>query len=467
MAKKDEKFRIEKDAIGELKIPADAYYGINSYRAMEIFTVSGERPHPKLIWAYACVKKAAGLANAELGALTKEVGNAIAKACDEILEGKLHEWFVVDIYGQGAGTSFHMNVNEVVGNRASEMLGGKLGEHGKVDSHDHVNYGQSTNDTFPTATRLAVLADLNELTPALKKLEDAFFKKAKEFDGILKSARTHLQDAVPIQLGQEFAAYGSALRRGRVAIEQAIPSLAEIGLGATAAGTGINSAPGYRPLVLKKLAKESGLDLKPAQDLREALQSHHALGAVSGAMRNYAMELIRITNDLRLLSSGPFTGIAEIALPAIIPGSSIMPGKVNPSVPEMMNMVCFEVVGMDTTVALAAQAGQLDLNVMTPVSAHRLLKSIDLLRNAVTVFNEKCVAGITANRPRCQEYVGKSAALATALNNLIGYARAAEITNEAKKRGISILTLLEDPKFGGPKERAALADLKKLTEPPE
>ena len=459
-------FRIEKDAIGEKKVPAEAYYGIQTLRALEIFTVSGERPHPKLIWAYACVKKAAALANAELGAIPMPIGRAIAKACDEILAGQLHEWFVVDIYGQGAGTSFHMNVNEVLANRAAEILGGRIGGHDKVDSHDHVNYGQSTNDTFPTATRLAVLAVLRDLDSTLQNLEEAFFKKAKEFDAILKSARTHLQDAVPIRLGQEFQGYGSALRRARQAFGPASESLSEIALGATAAGTGINSAPGYRAKVLKKLAEETGLRLSPARDLCEGLQSHHALATVSGALRNYALELIRITNDIRLLASGPFTGLAEIQLPALIPGSSIMPGKVNPSVPEMMNMVCFEMVGVDATVAMATQAGQLDLNVMTPVSAHRLLKGADLFRNAVRVFTDGCVAGIVANRDRCMELAGKSAALATALNNLIGYARSAEITNEAKKRGISILKLLEDPKFGTAKERAVFADLKKLTEPP-
>ncbi len=463
--KEQASFRIEKDAIGEKKIPAQAYYGIQTVRAMEIFTVSGQRPHPKLIWAYACLKKGAALANAELRVISKEVGQAIAKAADEAIAGTLNEWFVVDIFGQGAGTSLHMNVNEVLANRACELLGGKRGEHGKVDSHDHVNYGQSTNDTFPTATRLAVLSALKELTPTLEALEQSFFKKGKEFDAILKSARTHLQDAVPIRLGQEFAAYGSALKRGRLAIEASIDSLSEIGLGATAAGTGINAAPGYRTAVLKQLSKETGLKLKPAADLREALQSHQAFATLSSAMRNYALELIRITNDIRLLSSGPFTGISEIQLPALIPGSSIMPGKVNPSVPEMMNMVCFEIAGVDTTVALAAQGGQLDLNVMTPVTAQRLLQGIDLLRNGTRVYNESCVAGITANRERCMEYAGKSAALATALNNIIGYARAAEITNEAKKRGVSILKLLEDPKFGSEKERAALADLKKLTEP--
>lgn len=460
-------FRVEKDAIGEFKIPANAYYAINTARAIEIFNVSGERPHAKLIWAYAVLKKAAALANGELGAISKDVAKAIAGAADEVLAGKLHEWFPVDIYGQGAGTSFHMNVNEVLANRAAELLGGKIGDHDKVDSHDHVNYGQSTNDTFPTATRLAVLAALRELDPVLEGLEKSLFAKGKEFDEILKSARTHLQDAVPIRLGQEFAAYGNALQRARNGILDSWKPLSEIGLGATAAGTGINSAKGYRKLVLKKLIAETKFNLLEAKDLREALQSHYALSAVSAALRNFALELIRVTNDIRMLSSGPNTGLAEITLPALIPGSSIMPGKVNPSVPEMMNMVCFDIVGVDATVSMATQAGQLDLNVMTPVSAHRLLKGIDLLRNGVRVFTNGCVSGITANKDRCQDYVGKSAALATGLNNLIGYARAAEITNEAKKRGVSILKVLEDPKFGGEKERAALKDLKKLTEPPE
>jgi len=459
--------RTEKDFLGAVEVPADAYYGIQTVRILETFTVSGERPHPRLLWAYAALKKAAALANAESGAIPKEVARAIAAAADEVMEGRLLDSFVVDLFSQGAGTSVHMNVNEVLANRAIEILGGEKGDYEKVEPHDHVNYGQSTNDTFPAATRLAVLAALRDLVPVLRSLASSLKAKGKEFHGIVKSARTHLQDAVPIRLGQEFGAYAAAVGRATDALARAAEDLEECGIGASAAGTGLATAKGYRPGVLRHLAQVTGLPIRPARDLREALQSHLPFAAVSGALRNLCLELVRIANDLRLLASGPNTGLAEIQLPAVAPGSSMMPGKVNPSVPEMINMVAFQVIGIDTTVALATQGGQLDLNVMTPVLAQNLLRACELLRGGVRAFDERCVRGLTADEARCRAYAERTSALVTALNPVIGYARAAELFKEARRRGVSVPELLRDPSVASEKERAIVADLARLCDPPD
>ena len=459
--------RIEKDALGEYEVPADAYYGIQTARIVATFDVSGERPHPRLLWAYAAVKKAAALANLECGAIPKKVADAIAAAADEVMEGRLRDSFPVDVFSQGAGTSVHMNVNEVLANRAIEILGGKKGEYRVVEPHDHVNRGQSTNDTFPAATRIAVLAALRDLDGALAGLVEDLRGKATEFHGIVKAARTHLQDAVPIRLGQEFGAYASAIDRGAGALRNAAVDLEESPLGGTAAGTGITAPKGYRPAVLRHLSEITGLRVRPGKDLREGLQSHLPFAEVSGALRNLSLELIRVANDLRLLASGPATGLAEIVLPAVAPGSSIMPDKVNPSVAEMMNMAAFQVCGADTTVALAAQAGQLDLNVMTPVVAQNLLRAADLLGGAVRAFDGKCVRGIRVNEAHARAYAEKSSALVTALTPLIGYARAAELSKEAKKRGFTIPQLLREPGVASEKERAAVADLAALCDPPD
>jgi aspartate ammonia-lyase len=459
--------RIEKDALGEYAVPAEAYYGIQTARIVDAFQVSGERAHPRLIWAYAAVKKAAALANAECGAIPKKVAEAISRAADEVMEGSLRESFPVDVFSQGAGTSVHMNVNEVLANRAIELLGGKKGEYHTVEPHDHVNRGQSTNDTFPAATRVAVLAALRDLDRALGGLVASLRDRAKDFHGIVKAARTHLQDAVPIRLGQEFGAYAEAVVRGTRGLAQAATELEDSPLGATAAGTGITAAKGYRPAVLRHLSAITGLSLRPAKDLREGLQSHLPFACASAALRNLSLELVRIANDLRLLSSGPATGLAEIVLPPIAPGSSIMPDKVNPSVAEMMNMAAFEVCGADTTVAMAAQAGQLDLNVMTPVVAQSLLRATELLTGAVRAFDERCVRGIRANEAKARSYAERTSALVTALNPIVGYARAAELSKEAKRRGITIPELLRDPSIGSEKERAAIADLAALCDPPD
>ncbi|MBI3315808.1 MAG: aspartate ammonia-lyase, partial [Candidatus Omnitrophica bacterium] len=379
--------RTEKDSLGSRPIPENVYYGIQTDRAVENFPISGLRAHPRFIDAYLILKKAAALANLKTGQLPEEMASAIVKACDEILAGKWRDQFPVDVFQMGAGTAFNMNVNEVIANRANELLGGEKGSYQPINPNDHVNMGQSTNDTFPSAVRLALLLILKEsLHPSLEALEKEFFRKGKEFNPVLKSARTHLQDAVPIRLGQEFTAYGEAMKRSRLFLTHAEKSLAELGIGGSAAGTGLNTAKGYREAILKELKALTGLELVLAPDMREAMQSQRPLAEVSAALRNLALEVTRIVNDLRLLSSGPTTGLAEIGLPATAPGSSIMPGKVNPSILEMVNMVAFQVIGCDTTVAMAVQAGQLELNVMMPVMAFNLNFASTIFGNALKVL---------------------------------------------------------------------------------
>ncbi len=397
------KTRAEKDSLGTRQIPDEVYYGIQTDRAVENFPISGLRAHPRFIDAYLYIKKAAALANQKAGELPKASAEALVKACDEILGGRLRDQFPVDVFQMGAGTAFNMNVNEVLSNRANEILGSQKGAYNPVNPNDHANMGQSTNDTFPTAARIGLLLILKEfLHTPLEALEKTFFAKGKEFDAILKSGRTHLQDAVPIRLGQEFSAYGEAIKKCKLSLFHAEKSLCELGLGGSATGTGLNTAKGYREEVIKELSRLTNLPLFPAVDMREAMQSQRPLAEVSSALRNLSLEIIRIVNDLRLLSSGPTTGLAEINLPATAPGSSIMPGKVNPSILEMVNMVSFQAVGSDTTVALAVQAGQLELNVMMPVMAFNLNFTAMILGNALKVLNEKCVMGITADADRCR-----------------------------------------------------------------
>jgi aspartate ammonia-lyase len=427
--------RVEEDPLGKKEIPDEAYYGIQTLRAVENFPVSGIKAHPSLIRAYVMIKKAACLTNMELGVLDREKGEAIVKACDEILGGKFLDQFVVDVYQAGAGTSFNMNVNEVIANRALEILGEEKGNYKVIGPNDHVNMAQSSNDTFPTAMYISVLFRINELLPILESLANAFEEKGREFSKIMKSGRTHLQDAVPITLGQEFKAYASAIRRCARRIRKRSKGLGEIALGGTAVGTGLNSHPSYRKIVIEKLREITGLDLRPARDPREGLQSFSSIVGVSSGLKELALELIRIANDLRLLSSGPITGLGEIRLPAVQPGSSIMPGKVNPVMAECLNMVAFQVVGNDLTVTLAAQAGQIDLNVFAPVINHNIHQSIDILANYLPVFEEKCVRGITADEERCKGYLEKNPALATVLTPYIGYMKAAEVAKEALRRG--------------------------------
>jgi len=457
--------RIEKDSLGQKEVPADAYYGLQSVRAMENFPISGLRKHARMVEAMVMVKKAAAFANAELGLLKPDVSKAIGAAADEVLAGKLRDHFVVDVYQMGAGTAFHMNVNEVLANRAIELLGGKKGDHTVVHPNDHVNMAQSTNDVIPTAMRIAARLLLQELLPVLSDLETALGAKAKEFDGILKSARTHLQDAVPIRLGQEFAAYAATIGKCRELIAAAARSLEELGIGGSAAGTGLNTHPQYRFKLVEYLRAWTNINWRNAPDMREAMQSNLPIAEASSALRLLALELTRICNDLRLLASGPTTGFAEIVLPAVQPGSSIMPGKVNPSMAEMLNMVCFQVIGNDLTVAMAVQAGQLELNVMMPVMAYNLHHSIEILKNALRAFIDRCVVGIVADADRCRRYAESSMALATALNTHIGYARAAEVVKRALREQKTIIDVVRDEKLLTEAQIAQILDPIKLTEP--
>jgi aspartate ammonia-lyase len=457
--------RIEKDSLGQKEVPADAYYGIQSVRAMENFPISGLRMHPRMVEAIVTVKKAAALANGELGLLKPEVSKAIAAAADEVLAGKLREQFIVDVYQMGAGTSFNMNANEVLANRAIELMGGKKGDYALVNPNDHVNMAQSTNDVIPTAMRIASRMLLQELLPILKDLETALAEKAKEFDGIMKSARTHLQDAVPIRLGQEFAAYAATIGKCQERIAAAGQSLEELGIGGSAAGTGLNTHPLYRAKLVEHLRAWTKIDWRNAPDMREAMQSNLPIAEASSALRLLAIELTRICNDLRLLASGPTTGFAEIVLPAVQPGSSIMPGKVNPSMAEMLNMVCFQVIGNDLTVAMAVQAGQLELNVMMPVMAYNLHQSMEILKNALRVFIDRCVVGIVADADRCRRYAESSMALATALNTYVGYARAAEVVKRALREQKTIIDVVREEKLLTEAQIAQILDPIKLTEP--
>ncbi len=432
------KYRIEKDSLGSLKVPGDAYYGVQTMRALSNFPVSGEKNHPLLIRSYVLVKKACALTNHELGVLPQKKAYAIIKACDSILSGKYTGQFVIDKYQAGAGTSLNMNVNEVVANIALENLGYKKGEYSHISPNDHVNMSQSTNDTFPTTAHIALLLNIKPLIVSLQQLEAAFLKKAVAFQKLLKSGRTHLQDAVPVTLGQEFHAYAATLHKTASMLNNVLstvhnPTLLEVPIGGTATGTGINTPRGYRKTVLKHLRTLTGFRLFSSRDLREGLQSRLAISSTSGILSTIALELIRIANDLRLLSSGPVTGLAEISLPAVQPGSSIMPGKANPVMAEALDMICFRIIGNGLTVSMAEQAGQLELNVMMPVMANTLLESIDILKNFLPVFTQKAVDGITANKERLDFYFSHTPAIATVLNTHIGYLKAAEVVKQALK----------------------------------
>jgi aspartate ammonia-lyase len=434
--------RIERDPLGELKVPADAYYGVQTARAVENFPISGLRAPADLVTATILIKKAAAEANAVLGRLDAEVARAIVAAADEILSGKLRDQFVVDVYQAGAGTSHNMNANEVLANRAAEILGDARGTYERVHPNDHVNMAQSTNDVFPTATRLALLLGAGPLVAAARGLADSLARKGDEFVDVLKTGRTHLQDAVPITLGQEFSGYAECVRRGAEDVAQAAEQLEELNIGATAVGTSLNAGDEYRKLVVAALARDTGLPLKPARNLFRVTQSMGDVLAYSSALRRLAVEVGKVASDLRLLSMGPRAGLSEIALPAVQPGSSIMPGKVNPSVPEMVNQVCFQVMGCDTTVAIACEAGQLELNVMMPVIAWNAIHASTILREAMKVFRTRCVDGIVADEARARELLERSTATATALSPYIGYAATAEIAKESVKSGKSIRELV-------------------------
>jgi len=456
--------RTEKDSIGTKEIPAEVYYGIQTARAVENYPISGMRAHPTLIRAFGMVKRAAAEANRELGLVDQKRAGAIIQAAKEVQDGKWNDQFVVDVFQAGAGVSFHMNSNEVIANRASEINGGALGGY-SVHPNDHVNYGQSTNDVFPTGMRLATLLELEKLYPVLERLAAACDDKGKEFWQVLKSGRTHMQDAVPMRLGQEFAAYAGAVRRAGQLLRTSSELLRELGLGGSAVGTGINTHPDYREKAVAHLARISGQKLTPVDDMRYAMQSNLAMAAVSSALRNLALEIIRISNDLRLLASGPNTGFAEINLPTLQPGSSIMPGTVNPVMPELAAMVSFKVIGNDLAVAMAVQAGQLELNVMMPTMAYSVLQSITILTNMLRQFTEHCVSGITVSEGRCSQYAQSTVSLATALNPYIGYAKAAEIAKESVKTGRSIIEIAREKKLLSEKEIAEILDPARMTEP--
>ncbi|MCU1321899.1 MAG: fumarate lyase [Acidobacteriaceae bacterium] len=457
--------RQEKDSLGLVDVPADALYGAQTARAVVNFPISGLKASPFLIRALGMVKRAAAEANQALGLITPEQGGVIVAAAQEVIDGTLDGEFVVDVFQAGAGVSLHMNANEVIANRAGQILGSGLGTYEKVHPNDHVNYGQSTNDVFPTAMRLSALLALEELYPVLDSLAEGFAGKAAEFGDVLKAGRTHMQDAVPITLGQEFAAYAVAMRRAKAFIERAAESLRELGLGGSAVGTGLNTHPEYRVKAVANLARISGLELTPAQDLRWAMQSCACMAEVSGALRNLALEVVRIANDLRLLSSGPNTGFNEIHLPGLQPGSSIMPGKVNPVLAELTAMVGFQVVGNDAAVAMAVQAGQLELNVMMPAMAHNMLQSVTILTNTLRELDHRCVRGITANRERCEFYAGSTIALATALNPYIGYQKAAALVKESVASGRSIVDLAREQGLMSEEQIRSVLDPKTMTEP--
>lgn len=427
-----EKYRIEHDSLGEVKVPNEALYGVQTQRGVENWPISGIKEPEVFIKNYVCIKRAAAKVNRDLGMLEDAKADAIIKACDEVLkEGKYLDQFVIDVFQAGAGTSFNMNVNEVLANLAARLVGKPMGEYRFVHPNDDVNKAQSTNDTFPTAMRMSVLSEHLNLVKVLEQTIQTFHKKAEEMDEILSSARTHLQDAVPIRLGQEFQAYADSLQKDLDRLQFAKIEVEYLNIGGTAAGTGMNSHPEYAGRMAQELSKLTGLSLKKGRNLVEMSQNMSDLCYYSASLRNLALTLTKIVNDLRLLSSGPTTGLNEIFLPALQPGSSIMPGKVNPSALEMLNMVCFQVIGCDTAVSYSTQAGQLQLNVMMPGIIFNLLLSMKVLTNGLRVCNEKCFAGIQPHKEQCRKYFGESMGLATALNTIIGYENAAKVVKKA------------------------------------
>jgi fumarate hydratase class II len=469
-------YRIERDSLGEIEIPAAAYWGVQTQRAIHNFPISGLKPYPAFVWSMAIIKRAAAEVNAGLTlfkdvqveddpVIGAEIASAIMLAADEVINGRFADQFVVDPIQAGAGTSHNMNTNEVIANRANEILGFDLNAQDKpVHPNDHVNMAQSTNDTIPTAIRLGCLWRMDELNTALDKLMAALYAKSLEFDDIVKSGRTHLQDAVPIRLGQEFCAYACAVERGAQKICLAAEGLKRLGIGGTATGTGLNAHPQYHGNMVQVLSRLTGIDLEESDNLFESMQSMADPVFFSAALRTLAQDLVRIANDLRLLSSGPSTGLDEIRLLAVQPGSSIMPGKVNPVMAEMLNMAMFQVIGNDTTVLLAGQAGQLELNVMMPIIAHNLFQSMDIIINAVTIFAEKCITGIQANREKAEGWLAKNAILVTALNPVIGYAKGAEVAKEAMASGRTVRQVVLEKGYLSPEEADKILDVRALTE---
>ncbi|NQD66608.1 aspartate ammonia-lyase [Bacillus haikouensis] len=434
-------YRIEKDFLGQKEVPEHVYYGIQTLRAVENFPITGYKIHKEMIDALAVVKKAAALANMETTRLYEGIGQAIVQATDEILEGKLHEYFIVDPIQGGAGTSINMNANEVIANRALELLSHHKGEYGKVSPNSHVNMAQSTNDVFPTVIHISTLKLLDKLVITMEDMLNVFKKKAQEFDSVIKMGRTHLQDAVPVRLGQEFEAYSRVVERDIKRIGRTREHLYEVNMGATAVGTGLNADPLYIRSVVKHLAEISGLPLTGAEHLVDATQNTDAYTEVSSALKVCMTNMSKIANDLRLMASGPRAGLGEISLPSRQPGSSIMPGKVNPVMPELINQVAFQVMGNDQTISLASEAGQLELNVMEPVLVFNLLQSISIMNNAFKSFTDNCLSGIEANETRMKEYVENSVGIITAVNPHLGYEVVSRIAREAILKGKSVREL--------------------------
>jgi fumarate hydratase class II len=472
----NQQVRLERDSLGEIRVPADALFGAQTQRAVENFPISGLRPWRAFIWSMAMVKQAAAVVNADLGLLDPDLAKAIEQASQEVVDGKWDDQFVVDPFQAGAGTSQNMNTNEVIANRSTQILGGELGEY-LIHPNDHVNMAQSTNDTIPTAIRLGCLWRLDELLAVVDALSNALGQKAQDFDDIVKSGRTHLQDAVPVRLGQEFGAYAKAVKRDGERISRSAAGLQRLGIGGTATGSGLNAHPEFHSRMVSKLMQITGLELYTSEDLFESMQSMADIADFSASIRTLAITLTRIANDFRLLSSGPATGLDEIHLPAVQPGSSIMPGKVNPVLAEMLNMAMFHVQGCDHTVALASQAGQLELNVMMPIIAHNMFEMMQVTIGSVRAFTEKCVVGLDANREKAEGWLEKNAIVVTALNPLIGYAAGAALVKQALAKNTSIRELaLERAKEGAlphvtddrpvsPEEiETALSDLRRLTD---
>lgn len=483
----DRDHRIEKDSLGEMPVPALALYGVQTARAVENFPISGLRPWRAFIWSIAIIKRAAAEVNLELGLVhdreadgrkipAADLVHAITEAAQEVMDMKWDAQFVVDPFQAGAGTSHNMNANEVIANRATQLLGGAVGQY-LVHPNDHVNMAQSTNDVIPTAIRLGALWRLNELVTVIQALQGALESKAVEFDNIVKSGRTHLQDAVPVRMGQEFGAYAKAVQREAERVHRSAQGLRRLGIGGTAVGSGLNAHPEYHARMVRRLSELSGLELLESDNLFESMQSLADVADFSSAMRTLALTLIRIANDLRLLASGPSTGLDEIRLPAVQPGSSIMPGKVNPVMAEMLDQAMFHVIGCDTAVMLAVQAGQLELNVMMPIIAHNLFEMMQVLIGAITAFTERAVRGVTANPGRAEGWLSRNAIIVTALNPLIGYAQGAALVKDALARDASIRELAvqkarsgelrhrDEDRLVTPEEiEAALSDLRRLTE---
>ena len=456
--------RTEKDPLGPKEVPTEALYGVQTLRARENFPISGFAPLWPFVMAQTWIKKAAALTHKETGRLDPKLADAIVAAADEVLARKHDAQFIVDPFQAGAGTSHNMNVNEVLANRANELLGGARGAYSPVHPNDHVNMAQSTNDTIPTNIRLSILSQLDGFVSAFSALRDALAAKGREFDDVVKAGRTHLQDAMPIRLGQEFTAYAGSIDRNIRRVEQAADYLRDLGIGGSAVGTGVTVEPEYPALMNKHLKAITGLDLRVGTDRIQLMQSMGDPAAFSAALRIMAVDLSKIASDLRLMVMGPRTGIDEIKLPAVQPGSSIMPGKINPSIPEMVNQVCFQVMGADTTVSIAAEHGQLELNVMMPVIAHNILLSMRILTTTATTFTEKCVVGIEANRPMLAYWVERSAALATALMPHIGYAKAAELSKQSVKEGILVRELVKRDQVLPADQIDDVLDLRKMTE---